>query len=132
MEYGREMLDAELCAEDVVIYKLVAEFALCVYLFQQCLIVRHLGITGLQGCGWDGEELGPMRARVEGRELGFDLRQAQADEPAKPAMAAKRAAFVPPTKPGGNYPGAGGPGKTGKGGPKSNMPKGRIFRHQGR
>ena len=54
-----------------------------------------------------------------------------ADAAAKP-VPPKRPVFVPPPKPGGNYPGAGGPGKGGKGGPKSNMPKGRIFRHQGR
>jgi hypothetical protein len=46
----------------------------------------------------------------------------------------KRAAFVAPSKPGGNYPGAHGNGGGG-GGPKPNGPgmaKGRIFRHQGR
>jgi hypothetical protein len=45
----------------------------------------------------------------------------------------KRPVFVPPPKPGGNYPGApGGGGKSGGPKPHGNMPKGRIFRHQGR
>jgi hypothetical protein len=56
--------------------------------------------------------------------------KAVAPAEAKP-VPAKRLAFVPPPKPGGNYPGAGGKGGGGK--PHgSNMPKGRIFRHQGR
>lgn len=48
-------------------------------------------------------------------------------EPAAKMAAPKRPAFVPPPKPGGNFPGK---DLHGKGGPKP--PKGRIFRHQGR
>jgi hypothetical protein len=51
---------------------------------------------------------------------------AQAAPAAKP-VPPKRPAFVPPPKPGGNFPGK---DAHGKGGPKP--PKGRIFRHQGR
>ncbi len=50
--------------------------------------------------------------------------------PAKPGSP-RRAVFQAPPKPGGNFPGKGGPGGN-KGGPKSPSPKGRIFRHQGR
>jgi len=71
---------------------------------------------------------------------------ATAKQPAKPAKQAdaagtpeakaeakpKRPVFVAPPKPGGNYPGAPGGGKAGGPKPHSNMPKGRIFRHQGR
>jgi hypothetical protein len=59
-----------------------------------------------------------------------DAAPAQAAAPAEPAAKAaapKRPVFVPPPKPGGNFPGR---DMHGKGGPKP--PKGRIFRHQGR
>ena len=51
---------------------------------------------------------------------------APAESAAKP-VPPKRPAFVPPTKPGGNYPGKDVHGKSGH-----KQPKGRIFRHQGR
>jgi hypothetical protein len=55
--------------------------------------------------------------------------EAASPEAAKAAVkpAAPKRVFQAPPKPGGNFP-----GKSGKGGPKPNMPKGRIFRHQGR
>ena len=48
-------------------------------------------------------------------------------EPAAKPVPPKRPVFVPPPRPGGNFPGK---DPHGKGGHK--QPKGRIFRHQGR
>lgn len=69
----------------------------------------------------------PAKASAADKQAAPAKAVASAETAAAKPVAPKRPAFVPPPKPGGNFPGK---DSHGKGGPKP--PKGRIFRHQGR